>query len=313
MIDTPPESRLAHWVDQIFQKRDSCAEMTAHIHYSQSIYTNPNAIPSSQLSTRNWTEPHDYLQLILTANVYDVAIESPLQLATNLSHRLGNQIFVKREDLQPVFSFKLRGAYNRMLQLNDQERQRGVIACSAGNHAQGVALAAQKLGIKATIVMPLMTPPIKWKNVERLGAQVLLFGNDFEEAKLECYRLSKLDGRTPIHPYDDPFVIAGQGTIGVELLRQTNASQIDGIFICVGGGGLSAGIASYVKRLYPHIKIIGVETFDAHAMTSSILAGQKTDMDQVGLFADGAAVCDDFQGNQCTGSIDWRRNLSHLS
>ena len=154
------------------------------------IYKNPTALSKAQLQSRNWTDPYDYLQLILTANVYDVALESPLQTAQHLSVRMGNTLLLKREDLQPVFSFKLRGAYNRMLQLDESEKLKGVIACSAGNHAQGVALAAKKLGIDATIVMPLMTPPIKWKNVERLGAKVLLHGADFDEAKAECFRLA---------------------------------------------------------------------------------------------------------------------------
>ncbi|KAI8837556.1 tryptophan synthase beta subunit-like PLP-dependent enzyme [Chytridium lagenaria] len=211
--------------------------------------------------------------MILTANVYDVAIETPLQKAHNLSNRLNNTLLLKREDLQPVFSFKLRGAYNRMQQLSKEEREAGVIACSAGNHAQGVALAAQKMGIKATIVMPVATPPIKWRNVRRLGAEVVLFGNDFDEAKGECARLSQEYKLTNIPPYDDPYVIAGQGTIGVEILRQANHQDIDAIFVCVGGGGLAAGIASYVKRLCPRIK-----------------NGERVQLDEVGLFADGAAV-----------------------
>ncbi|KAJ3331050.1 threonine deaminase, partial [Blyttiomyces sp. JEL0837] len=232
----------------------------------------------------------DYLRMILTANVYDVAIESPLQKAHNLSARLNNTILLKREDLQPVFSFKLRGAYNRMLQLTAAEKEAGVIACSAGNHAQGVALAAQKMGVQATIVMPVATPPIKWRNVKRLGATIVLHGEDFEEAKRECARLSKERGLTDIPPYDDPHVIAGQGTVGVEILRQTNHQKLDAIFVCVGGGGLAAGIASYVKRICPTVKVIGVETFDADAMTRSLLAGERRDLAEVGLFADGAAV-----------------------
>ncbi|KAJ3313225.1 hypothetical protein HDU76_002694 [Blyttiomyces sp. JEL0837] len=244
------------------------------------------------------TEPKgnepDYLKMILTANVYDVAIQTPLQKANNLSTRLGNTILLKREDMQPVFSFKLRGAYNRMQQLSPAEKAKGVIACSAGNHAQGVALAAQKMGIQATIVMPTATPPIKWQNVKRLGATVVLHGTDFDEAKSECARLSIERGLTNIPPYDDPHVIAGQGTIGVEILRQVPQSLpgkgIDAIFVCVGGGGLAAGIAAYVKRLCPDVKVIGVETFDADAMTRSLKAGERVLLSQVGLFADGAAV-----------------------
>ncbi|KAJ3045675.1 hypothetical protein HDV00_007801 [Rhizophlyctis rosea] len=231
----------------------------------------------------------DYLRLILTASVYDVAIESPLQVAHNLSARVHNTILLKREDMQPVFSFKLRGAYNRMQQLTEEERKKGVIACSAGNHAQGVALSAQKMGIKATIVMPTMTPPIKWRNVKRLGAEVVLYGSDFDEAKAECSRLEKEHGYINIPPYDDPYVIAGQGTVGVEILRQ-HSGPIDAVFVCVGGGGLAAGVASYIKRLHPHIKVIGVETHDADAMTRSFQKGERVLLPTVGLFADGAAV-----------------------
>ncbi|KAI9324161.1 tryptophan synthase beta subunit-like PLP-dependent enzyme [Zopfochytrium polystomum] len=239
--------------------------------------------------------------MILMANVYDVAVQSPLQKAHGLSTRLKNTILLKREDLQPVFSFKLRGAYNRMQQLSEEERKAGVIACSAGNHAQGVALAAQRMGIRATIVMPLATPSIKWRNVERLGATVVLHGNDFDEAKAECARLTVERKLTNIPPYDDPHVIAGQGTIGVEILRQLPPPEkdecpraadapVDAIFVCVGGGGLIAGIASYVKRVCPGVKIIGVETFDADAMTRSLNAGERVTLAEVGLFADGAAV-----------------------
>jgi threonine dehydratase len=252
------------------------------IHHYSSVFQNTHV--------HSLPDALDYLKMILTANVYDVARETPLQRANQLSNRTKNTLLFKREDLQPVFSFKLRGAYNRMLQLSPQERTQGVIACSAGNHAQGVALAAQKMGIVAVIVMPLATPPIKWKNVERLGAQVVLHGTDFEEAKQECIRLAKVQGLTLIHPFDDPFVIAGQGTIGMEITRQINPSTLDAIFICVGGGGLSAGISSYVKTLYPHIKIIGVETLDANCMTQSLLKGSPVVLDSVGLFADGAAV-----------------------
>ncbi|KAI8905897.1 tryptophan synthase beta subunit-like PLP-dependent enzyme [Gorgonomyces haynaldii] len=253
---------------------------------STAIIPNPNVNKPLQPIEN---EP-DYLKLILTAQVYDVAIETPLQKAINLSNRCKNTILMKREDLQPVFSFKLRGAYNRMAQLSAEEKQKGVIACSAGNHAQGVALAAQRMGITATIVMPLATPSLKWKNVERLGARVLLHGNDFDEAKQECARLSLEKGLVNIPPYDDPYVIAGQGTIGVEIFRQFEFSKIDAIFVCVGGGGLIAGIASYVKRLRPEIKIIGVETFDSCAMTESIKLGERVALESVGLFADGAAV-----------------------
>ena len=233
---------------------------------------------------------HDYLQLVLTAQVYAVATETPLSVATNLSARTRNTILVKREDLQPVFSFKVRGAHNRMAQLTASERLRGVVACSAGNHAQGVALAAQRMGVAATIVMPTATPSLKWRNVQRMGATVLLHGNDFDEAKLECNRISTTTGCTNISPFDDPYVIAGQGTIAVEILRQIHHENIDAIFVCVGGGGLIAGIASYIKRVCPRIKIVGVETYDACAMTSSLLHGSRVTLKEVGSFADGAAV-----------------------
>jgi threonine dehydratase len=180
-------------------------------------------------------EDPDYLKHILTARVYEVAIESPLQKAIHLSQRLNNTILFKREDLQPVFSFKCRGAYNKMAHLTPEEKAKGVLACSAGNHAQGVALAASKMGIPATIIMPSGAPPIKWKNVRRMGAQVILHGNDFEDSKQECSRLEKAQGIPVIPPYDDPLVIAGQGTIGVEILRQYDSSKIDAIFVCVGG------------------------------------------------------------------------------
>ncbi|KAJ3018074.1 hypothetical protein HKX48_003184 [Thoreauomyces humboldtii] len=253
-------------------------------------FPNPNAgIPDNTPTAAAGQQLPDYLRLILTAQVYDVALESPLQTAHNLTSRLQNTVLLKREDLQPVFSFKCRGAYNRMRHLSPDDMKRGVVACSAGNHAQGVALAAQKLGMKATIVMPTVTPPIKWKNVKRLGAEVLLYGNDFDEAKAKAAQLAGEHGFINIPPYDDPHVIAGQGTVGVEIMRQTS-QRIDAIFICIGGGGLAAGIASYVKRIYPNVKIIGVETYDAAAMTHSLQRGARVLLPQVGLFADGAAV-----------------------
>ncbi|KAL5352992.1 threonine deaminase [Pseudogymnoascus australis] len=232
----------------------------------------------------------DYLRLILTSRVYEVVNETPLTHATNLSNRLECQVLLKREDLQPVFSFKLRGAYNKMAHLDPQTRWKGVVACSAGNHAQGVAYSARKLKIPATIVMPQGTPSIKHLNVTRLGGSVVLHGPDFDSAKEECYRLEKLHGLTNISPFDDPYVIAGQGTIGMELLRQTNLQQLEAIFCCVGGGGLIAGIGAYVKRIAPHVKIIGVETYDANAMVQSLAKGERVFLKEVGLFADGAAV-----------------------
>ncbi len=231
----------------------------------------------------------DYLERILSARVYDVAVESPLEPAPNLSKRLGDQVFLKREDLQPVFSFKLRGAYNRMVRLSPSDLARGVVAASAGNHAQGVALAAQRLGCRATIVMPVTTPRIKVEAVAARGAEVVLHGDSYDDAYAEARRLARKGRRTFVHPYDDPDVIAGQGTIGLELLRQKPVG-IDAIFVAVGGGGLAAGIASYVKRLQPRIKVIGVEPADADAMSRSLAAGRRVTLREVGLFADGVAV-----------------------
>jgi threonine dehydratase len=231
----------------------------------------------------------DYLQRILGARVYDVAIESPLDFAPNLSKRLHNRVLIKREDLQPVFSFKLRGAYNKMVRLPKTVLARGVIAASAGNHAQGVALAAQKLHCKATIVMPVTTPQIKVEAVRARGARVVLHGDSYDEAYAHAKIASKKQRLTFIHPYDDPDVIAGQGTVGMEILRQ-HAEPIHAIFVPVGGGGLISGIAAYVKRLRPEIKVIGVEPADADAMYQSLKAKRRVKLDQVGLFADGVAV-----------------------
>ena len=235
------------------------------------------------------TKAPDYLQRILGARVYDVAIETPLDFAPNLSKRIGNRVLIKREDLQPVFSFKLRGAYNKMVRLPNAARDRGVIAASAGNHAQGVALAAQKLRCKATIVMPVTTPQIKVDAVRARGAKVVLHGDSYDAAYAHAKILEQKQQLTFVHPYDDPDVIAGQGTIGMELLRQ-HAEPIAAIFVPVGGGGLIAGIAAYVKRLRPEIKIIGVEPGDADALYQSLKAGHRVKLDQVGLFADGVAV-----------------------
>jgi threonine dehydratase len=231
----------------------------------------------------------DYLERILTARVYDVAIETPLERAPNLSARLNNTLLLKREDMQPVFSFKLRGAYNKMSRLPAAMLARGVIAASAGNHAQGVALAAQKLKCRATIVMPVTTPQIKVAAVAARGAKVVLHGDSYDEAYTRSLKLARERKLTFVHPYDDPDVIAGQGTIAMEVLRQTRR-QIDAIFVAVGGGGLISGIAAYVKRLRPQIKVIGVEPVDADAMYRSLKAGKRVRLDQVGLFADGVAV-----------------------
>jgi len=236
-----------------------------------------------------YPEASPYLQRILRARVYDVAIESPLDPAPNLSQRLGNQVLLKREDLQPVFSFKLRGAYNKMVGLQRHELERGVIAASAGNHAQGVALAAQRLGCSAVIVMPVTTPEMKVRSVAARGAEVVLHGDTYDEAEAEARRLETSRDLTFIHPFDDPDVIAGQGTIALEILRQCSSTP-DAIYVAVGGGGLIAGIAAYVKSLWPMVEVIGVEPVDADAMTRSLAAGERVRLEQVGLFADGVAV-----------------------
>src|SRR5512138_3211621 len=230
-----------------------------------------------------------YLEKILTAKVYDVAIESPLEPAPAISRRLKNMILLKREDKQPVFSFKLRGAYNKMASLTGGQLARGVICASAGNHAQGVALAAQRLGTKATIVMPVTTPRIKVQAVTARGAKVELQGDSYHEAALHAKAMARKQGMTFVHPYDDPLVIAGQGTIGLEILRQ-HAHPLDAIFVPVGGGGLIAGIAAYVKRISPRTKVIGVEPVDSNAMQASLEAGRRVTLSHVNIFADGVAV-----------------------
>ena len=231
----------------------------------------------------------DYLVQILTARVYDVAQESPLDFAPNLSKRLDNKLLLKREDMQSVFSFKLRGAYNKMAQLPPDILKQGVIAASAGNHAQGVALAASKLGTQAIIVMPVTTPQVKINAVKARGGEVVLHGDTYDDACAHARELETEKGLTFIHPFDDPDVIAGQGTIGVEILRQCQ-QPIHAIFVAIGGGGLISGIAAYVKRLRPEIKIIGVEPADADAMYQSLRLGRRVRLPQVGLFADGVAV-----------------------
>ncbi len=231
----------------------------------------------------------DYLERILNARVYDVAQESPLEYAPNLSARLNNKLFLKREDLQSVFSFKLRGAYNKMAQLSPDILKQGVIAASAGNHAQGVALAAKKLGTTAIIVMPVTTPTMKVDAVANGGGQVVLHGDTYDDACAHARQLAAEKNLTFIHPFDDPDVIAGQGTIGMEILRQYQ-KPIDAIFIAIGGGGLISGVAAYIKRLRPEIKIIGVEPVDSDAMSQSLQKGERVTLSQVGLFADGVAV-----------------------
>ena len=231
----------------------------------------------------------DYLQKILTARVYDVAVETPLDLARTLSARIGNRVFLKREDQQPVFSFKLRGAYNKMAQLSSAQLEAGVIAASAGNHAQGVALAAQRLGCTAVIVMPVTTPHIKVEAVRARGATVVMHGDSYSDAYEHALTLANDRGLTLVHPYDDPDVIAGQGTIGMEILRQ-HPEPLTAIYVAVGGGGVIAGIASYVKRVRPDVRVIGVEPEDSDAMTRSVAAGRRVKLGHVGLFADGVAV-----------------------
>lgn len=233
--------------------------------------------------------PETYIKRILAARVYDVAIETPLDYARQLSKRLGNEVLIKREDLQAVFSFKLRGAYNKMANLSPAELAKGVIAASAGNHAQGLALAAQRMGVKCTIVMPKTTPQIKIDAVRDRGAKAVLHGDTYDEASKYAYQLVEEKQLTYVHPYDDPDVIAGQGTVGMEILHQ-HRGDIDAIFVPIGGGGLAAGISAYVKYVAPHIKVIGVEPEEAACCKAALAAGKRVVLDQVGLFADGVAV-----------------------
>lgn len=232
---------------------------------------------------------NSYLQRILNAKVYEVAVETTLDVARNLSKRLGNKVLLKREDQQPVFSFKLRGAYNKMAHLTPAARAQGVICASAGNHAQGVALSAKKLGCRAVIVMPVTTPKVKIDAVQALGGEVVLHGDSFTDAYGRALELEREQGLTFVHPFDDPDVIAGQGTIGMELLRQ-HPGPIDAVFVAIGGGGLIAGVAAYIKALRPEIKIIGVQTRDSDAMVRSVKAGKRVQLNDVGLFSDGTAV-----------------------
>lgn len=230
-----------------------------------------------------------YIEKILRARVYDVAVETPLDYAAALSRRLNNQVFVKREDLQPVFSFKLRGAYNKIVSLSEEAKARGVITASAGNHAQGVALSAERLGIKALIVMPQTTPEIKVASVRQRGAKTVLFGDSYDEAYEHARELAEKHGMSFIHPYDDPDVIAGQGTVGMEILRQY-MGDIHAVFVPVGGGGLIAGVAAYIKFVRPEIRVIGVEPDDADCLHRALKAKRRVTIKQVGLFADGVAV-----------------------
>lgn len=231
----------------------------------------------------------DYLQRILTARVYDVAVETPLERAEKLSARLGTPLWLKREDTQPVFSFKLRGAYNKMARLTVDQLARGVICASAGNHAQGVALGARRLGCRAVVVMPVTTPTLKSDAVRSLGAEVVLHGDSYSDAYRHAVELEQAGGFAFVHPFDDPDVIAGQGTVGMEILRQ-HQGPLHAIFVAVGGGGLLAGVAAYVKAVRPEIKVIGVQMADSDAMLRSVRRGERTPLEDVGLFSDGTAV-----------------------
>ena len=258
----------------------------------------PSVRPASRLATRTASRPPartkpstapDYLKKILTARVYDVAIESPLDAARSLSRRTGNTVWLKREDKQPVFSFKLRGAYNKMAHLSAPSLAQGVICASAGNHAQGVALSAKRLGCRAVIVMPVTTPKLKIDAVAALGGEVVLFGDSYSDAHAHALTLQQAQGLTFVHPFDDPDVIAGQGTIAMEILRQ-HEGPIDAIFVAIGGGGLISGVASYIKAVRPEIQVIGVQTRDSDAMVRSVKAGKRVTLTDVGLFSDGTAV-----------------------
>jgi threonine dehydratase len=261
----------------------------------------PNSKPSSSPASRQVAPARaapakaaqrsaaDYLKRILTAKVYDVAIESALEPARHLSRRLGNQVLLKREDQQPVFSFKLRGAYNKMAHLTPEQRARGVICASAGNHAQGVALAARKMGCKATIVMPVTTPRVKIDAVQALGGEVVLHGDSYSDAYQRALELQQSQGLTFVHPFDDPDVIAGQGTVAMEILRQ-HQGPLDAVFVAIGGGGLISGVAAYIKAVRPEVKVIGVQTVDSDAMMQSVRKGRRVQLADVGLFSDGTAV-----------------------
>ena len=232
---------------------------------------------------------NDYLKRILTSKVYDIAVETPLEPAPQVSARISNTVLLKREDYQPVFSFKLRGAYNKMANLSPAELKRGVLAASAGNHAQGVAMSARKLGCRAVIVMPTTTPQVKIDGVRNLGGEVVLAGDSYSDAYQHALELEKSEGLTFVHPFDDPDVIAGQGTVAMEILRQ-HPGPIEAVFVAIGGGGLAAGVAAYIKALRPEIKVIGVQTEDSCAMVRSVKAGRRVNLADVGLFSDGTAV-----------------------
>jgi threonine dehydratase len=253
----------------------------------------------------------NYIERILRARVYDVAMESPLEPAPRLSRRLGNTILFKREDLQPVFSFKLRGAYNKIAHLSESVAKRGVICASAGNHAQGVALAAKRRGIPAVIVMPQTTPDIKVNAVRDLGGEVVLHGDDYDSAYEHAQAIVRERNLAFVHPFDDPDVIAGQGTVAVEIMRQAN-NEVDAIFVPVGGGGLIAGIAVYAKYLNPRIKVIGVEPVDAAAMHDSLREKKRVVLERVGIFADGVAVKKVGEETSACAANTWTRSCSWI-
>ncbi len=254
------------------------------------VKTPPQAASLSPLTNMG---PADYLKKILTARVYDVAVESALEPANDLSRRLHNKVLLKREDQQPVFSFKLRGAYNKMAHLSAEQLKKGVICASAGNHAQGVALGARKLGSRAVIVMPTTTPQLKVDAVRGFGGEVVLHGDSYSDAYTHAVQLQASQGLTFVHPFDDPDVIAGQGTIAMEILRQLQSlgsNQLDAVFVAIGGGGLVSGVANYIKAVRPEIKVIGVQMNDSDAMIQSVNAHQRVTLPDVGLFSDGTAV-----------------------
>ena len=253
--------------------------------------TKPRAQPKTPRNTSLAKPPSgtDYLKKILTAKVYEVAHESALDVAKVLGRRLHNQVLLKREDQQPVFSFKLRGAYNKMAQLSREQLARGVICASAGNHAQGVALGAAKLGARAVVVMPVTTPALKVEAVKALGGEVVLHGESYSDAHSHALVLQQKEGMTFVHPFDDPDVIAGQGTIAMELLRQ-HPGPLHAVFVAIGGGGLIAGVASYIKAVRPEVKVIGVQMSDSRAMAQSVAKGERVTLQDVGLFSDGTAV-----------------------
>ncbi len=248
-----------------------------------------DAPPAKSLTPQSRRIAADYLKQVLTARVYDVARETALEPARTLSRRLGNQILLKREDQQPVFSFKLRGAYNKMIRLPDEALQCGVICASAGNHAQGVALSAKRLGCRAVIVMPVTTPRLKVDAVIALGGEVVLHGDSFSDAHAQALLLQQAQNLTFVHPFDDPDVIAGQGTVAMEILRQ-HQGPLDAVFVAIGGGGLISGVAAYIKAVRPEVRVIGVQTVDSDAMLQSVKRGRRVTLTDVGLFSDGTAV-----------------------